>query len=805
MYSQLRRVALAAAAWAAFGLAAQASPLVAASRADGAALWDAEANPALLGCMASRGMRLDAAYGLGPSAPAYIGMATPFGSYLGFSSAGSAYGISFGSGFSFGQGLALGYRLGWSSAKEGISSFAAGMVVRPANFISLGITGVSETGVAELGMGLGLRPLALLGLDGRALTLTADAGFDRNLTFAMESVGVRLSLGGLLELGGWYEFPATSSDAGSFGASLLVSLGPAGLGIAAPSVARLPASGYAGLNALAKISLGAPGKQGAGKMDGPDFAPPFAKKVLLLKGIDHISPAPDPGAPFTFSFDDRSSLSFPGLFAALNRAAADPSVAAVAIEKLPQLSGAAAYQELDSSLAALKAAGKRIYIYGEAFGNELAWLSARAESVSLNPNGSAGLTGLGYRRTYLKPLFDSLGVSFVNLAPWKTKSAYNSYTSDSMPPEERDMMGRFYGDIQAQVEAALALGRGPKLPAGAKAALAGGPYLSATEALKAGLVDSLAYADEFEAAVRKANPGAAFVASVGEKDEGSWGEPAFAKRVAVVWLEGSIGIGKGVAGASIGSLAAESIAELRKDGSVAAIVLRVDSPGGAVLTSDAIAREVRLAVEAGKPVVVSMGSYAASGGYYVSANASRIFAEPATVTGSIGVTGLIPNFSGTLAKLGIKYDGLDVSPNASFADPLKPADPAEGARLNAWILDTYGRFVDVVAKGRRMDRAKVMEIGEGRIWSGREAVSIGLVDELGGLEDAKAYVARKLGKAVFFDVMPGEAPSLFDGLGLSSLAAGKGVSKVLEPLEAKLDSLAELGSGPLFYLDMESF
>jgi protease IV len=425
--------------------------------------------------------------------------------------------------------------------------------------------------------------------------------------------------------------------------------------------------------------------------------------------------------------------------------------------------------------------------------------------LALNPLGSLELSGYSFRRLYLKPLFDSIGVSFVNLAPWDTKSAYNAYSEDRMPQGERDMMTRFYGRLQDELASNLASGRASSLKKPAAETIAEGPFLTSADALAAGLVDKVAYRDEFEDAVAKDFPKAKFVSSLGAGGDESWGADAFARRVAVVWLSGDIGTGRGIAGRGIGTLAADAIKRLRTDNSVAAIVLRVDSPGGSAFTSDVIAREVRLAAEGGKTVVVSMGGYAASGGYYISAPASRIFAEPTTVTGSIGVTGLLPNLSGTLEKLGLHYDGFDLSPGASLADPLKPGDAAEAKRLNASILYVYDRFVDVVAAGRKMDREKVKAIGEGRVWTGREALANGLVDELGGLADAEAYVAKKLGgRTVFEDYVPGDAVSFLDGLlPFGASLSASPISKALSPMEKRLDKVLALGQGPLYYLDVE--
>jgi protease-4 len=532
--------------------------------------------------------------------------------------------------------------------------------------------------------------------------------------------------------------------------------------------------------------------------------PPAGDKIFVIDGLDSISAVPETEAGLNLALDAPREISFPELMARLEAARKDRTVKAIAFENLPPLPGLPYYEELKAELASIRSAGKKVYFYADGYGREFAYLAAASDRMFLNPLGSLELSGYSFRRLYLKPLFDSIGVSFVNLAPWDTKSAYNSYSQERMPQGERDMMTRFYGRLQEELAANLAAGRSKSLKKPALETIAEGPFLTAADALAAGLVDKVAYRDEFEDALAGDFPKAKLASSLGAARDESWGADAFARRVAVVWLSGDIGTGRGLAGRDIGTLAADEIKRLRLDGSIAAIVLRIDSPGGSAFTSDLIAREVRLAASAGKPVFVSMGSYAASGGYYISAPASRIFAEPTTVTGSIGVTGLLPNLSGTLAKLGIHYDGFDLSPGASLADPFKPSEAEEAKRLNASIISVYDRFVEVVAEGRKLDREKVRAIGEGRVWTGREALANGLVDELGGLAEAKAYAAKEIGgRVVFEDYLPGDAASLFDSLLPFGVSSSSAFSKALAPIENRLERLMALGQGPLYYLDAE--
>jgi protease-4 len=778
-------------------------------RADDGDLFGAEDNPAK---MANPGkvFRFGFAYTPAPdstSASYDLAAAIPFLGYARMSDAAGVRTYDLGTGLSFDRGRA--FSLGYDYAFGALGRSNIGLLLRPASFASIGLTAsYAEGREAIYGLGLGFRPLAFMGGSGSALTLTADASYSSAGSFSMESLGLRLALPGLASLRGWYAFEGwnasalasgaggtTASAAGaSIGLELSLALGASdfsarGTGIASDSGAYRFAE---------SLSLDLSSPEGKAL----DIPSP-GEKIFVIDGLDSISALPESEAGLSLARDALREISFPELMARLERARKDKTVRAIAFENLPPLPGLPYYEELRAELASIRSEGKKVYFYADSYGREFAYLAAAADRMALNPLGSLELSGYSFRRLYLKPLFDSIGVSFVNLAPWDTKSAYNSYSQERMPQGERDMMARFYGRLQDELTANLDAGRASSLKRPAAETIAEGPFLTAADALAAGLVDKVAYRDEFEDSLAGDFPKAKLVSSLGAAGEESWGADAFARRVAVVWLSGDIGMGRGLAGRDIGTLAADEIARLRKDGSIAAIVLRVDSPGGAAFTSDLIAREVRLAVAAGKPVVVSMGSYAASGGYYISAPASRIFAEPTTVTGSIGVTGLLPNLSGTLEKLGLHYDGFDLSPGASLADPLKPADSGEAKRLNASIISVYDRFIDVVAEGRKMDREKVKAIGEGRVWTGREALANGLVDELGGLAEAKAYAAKKVGgRVVFEDCLPGDAASFLDGF-LPFGASSSAISKALAPIENRLDKVLALGQGPLYYLDTE--
>jgi len=792
-------------------------------RADDQGLWHLEDNPALLGTATNLdGLMMGVAYdamdpldaGLpdGNFGQGKAAVFNPLIGYFGLHFESNSFDLVYGSGFSLGKALAIGGDFAWSATRNVFTAYEAGLLLRPASFLSLGLTGgLRDTGSYEGGLGIAVRPLALAGMEGprsRALTLNADLSLSQDEGFNFDNMGVRLLLSNSADLRAWYA-PPEGSFAGPFGngrigIELRLALGAEGISALTPSAAATPLAWRVADDVdirLSEIKASASGLPSTS----------IGRRILVVKDIDSISSVSAQGRnPLAFLSSSRT-MDFSELMALLENARRDRGVVAVAFEKLPSLGGASYYEEFAAELGALRKAGKKVYFYGEEFGVEYDIFASVADGITLNPGGALGGEGLGlgFHRDYFKPFFDRLGIRFVNLAPWDTKSAFNSLSDTSMPPPEEAMMRRLFGDIQDQLAASIVAGRGDRLAGVVDAAMRGGPYLVAAEALKAGLVDSLAYEQEFEASLRAAFSGAALVSGLGSLPGNDWGGPAFRRRAAVVWLSGDIGVGKGRAGASIGSDAAREIERLRGDRSVSGIVLRVDSPGGAALASDLIAREVRLTVAAGKPVVVSMAHYAASGGYYLSAPASWIVAEPMTVTGSIGVTGLVPNLAEALKKLGVNYDGFDLAPGASFLDPSKPLDDAELAKAHRMVLAMYDRFVDVVAAGRRLAPEAVRSVAEGQVFSGREALKLGLVDELGGLAEAKAWLERKLGSSLSFeDIFPGDRSPLS---GLSPLASaikagvepneGRSLEALLGPLASRLEGMLAMGQGPLYYLD----
>lgn len=430
-----------------------------------------------------------------------------------------------------------------------------------------------------------------------------------------------------------------------------------------------------------------------------------------------------------------------------------------------QPSGYASMREVAAALARLRASGKQIVSFGENLDQSQYLLAAQANEVYIDPMGSMLLEGLGrYRQYYRQGLQDKLGVDVHLFRVGEFKSAAEPYILDAASKESKeadlfwmsDIWQRYLADIaKARKLTPEQLASGiDTLPEGIAAA--GGDL--AKFALQQKLVDGLKTQEEVETLLtergvadedsdngfRSVSLGG-YLAQVDAKTVRIADERP---QVAVVVAAGEITDGEQPAGTIGGKSTSALLREARDDEDVKAVVLRVDSPGGGVYPSEEIRREVAALKAAGKPVVVSMGDLAASGGYWISMNADRIYADPSTITGSIGIFGLIPNVTRTLDKVGVHTDGVGTTRFAGAFDITRPMDPAVGRVVQSVIDKGYADFTGKVAAARKKPVEEIDAIARGRVWSGAQAKERGLVDELGGFEAAVADAAAraKLGK-----------------------------------------------------------
>ena len=426
-------------------------------------------------------------------------------------------------------------------------------------------------------------------------------------------------------------------------------------------------------------------------------------------------------------------------------------------------SGFAALKEVREAIEAFKASGKPVKAYLEYASTKDFYLASVADEIVIDPYGAIIMPGLASQPLFMAGAFEKLGIGVQVTRVGKYKSAVEPFTRKDMSPESRAQTQKLLDDLWLTVTAAIEQAR--KLPAGSLQKVVDAQGFIRADAAKAGrLVDRVAYVDEvlteLKAATGRKNSTESFK-QVAVRDYAKLvsGNGLVARRqgdgsleissgpggkVALVYAEGEIVDGDGTEeGYVYGARTSRMLRQIRQDDTVKAVVLRVNSPGGSVSASEAIQREVRL-LQKTKPVVVSMGTVAASGGYWISTNTERVFAEPSTITGSIGVFGLYFNLQGLFNdKLGLTVDTVKTGKFADASTIARPKTDEELALFQSFVDWVYDQFIGKVAASRKLDPAVVREIAQGRVWSGAEALKLGLVDEIGGLAAATKYAAEK--------------------------------------------------------------
>jgi protease IV len=420
-------------------------------------------------------------------------------------------------------------------------------------------------------------------------------------------------------------------------------------------------------------------------------------------------------------------------------------------------SGLSKLQEVGTAIRDFRASGKRVLAASDSLDQTQYYIAAQAGEVYLDPMGSVSVAGFSYYRMYYKDAIDKLGVDFNVFRAGTFKSFTDQFSRSDMAPSEREETSAWLEALwKAYVQD---VSRARSLPAGAlvdyvtsqPASLQAVNGDMAKMALQRGLVTSLRsrrqVAEDLKGLVGEDADSHSFnsigmnqyLAAVRAKH--ALKSKADAK-VGIVVAAGEIFDGHRPPGSIGGESTSDLLRQARYDNAVKAVVLRVDSPGGSEFASEIILREVQALRKAGKPVVVSMSTYAASGGYYISAAANQIFASPTTLTGSIGVFSFIPTFEHTLEKVGVKVDGIGTTPLAGDLRIDRPLGPATKQILQASVDHAYAQFLRRVADGRKKSVEDVDKIAQGRVWAGLDAERIGLVDHLGGLKDATDAAAK---------------------------------------------------------------
>ncbi len=447
--------------------------------------------------------------------------------------------------------------------------------------------------------------------------------------------------------------------------------------------------------------------------------------------------------PFSGMFDKSQGLD--EILMAIAVAKEDADIKGISINNNFLLAGLAQTQEIRKALKDFKESGKFVYAYGDYFMQKDYYLATVADNIYLNPVGGMDFKGLSSEVLFFKELQEKTGVKMEVIRHGKYKSAVEPFISNEMSDANRTQIGELLTSLWNSMVDDMAEGRdldrtdlntiadtlGGRLPKYAKAA---------------GLVDELLFYDEYENKLKEA-------LELGEEEDlntilledyvvrsNTKGRKTGKDKIAIIFAQGEILYGEGDQRSIGQGIMTKAIRKAKEDENIKAIVLRVNSPGGSALTSDIIWREIELA-KAKKPVVVSMGNVAASGGYYIAAGADKIFAEPTTVTGSIGVFGTIPNITELATDIGINAEQVGTNKNSVDYSLFEPMTDTFRNTVQEGIEEVYETFLDRVSKGRGITIAEADSLAQGRVWSGTDAQRLGLVDELGSLEDAVAEAA----------------------------------------------------------------
>ena len=435
---------------------------------------------------------------------------------------------------------------------------------------------------------------------------------------------------------------------------------------------------------------------------------------------------------------------------AIDAAAQDKHIVAIYLDgSNGKLSGTgfATLKEVRNALERFRATGKKIIAYNVDMDKRDYYLSSIADRILINPMGSVDINGFRSETMFFKNAFNKYGIGVEVVRVGKYKSFGETWSLDKFSPaarqETQQLLDNLWGDFKTVISKSRKL-----TPETIQKVADERGILTAAQSVKNNLIDRAVYPDEVLAEIKKISAedpedktsfrqiGIVDYAEIANKSQKS-----SSRKIAVLYAQGNIVNGEGGAGQIGGDSFARQLRELRADKNTKAVVLRVNSPGGSALASDIIQREVRL-LQKEKPVVISMGDVAASGGYWISTYSNKIFAEPNTITGSIGVIGINFNYQKLANNNGITWDVVKTSKLADSTTVARPRTPQELAISQQIVDDIYDDFLNKVSESRKLPKQKVAEIAQGRVWSGTDAKKIGLVDELGGLNEAIAYAAQ---------------------------------------------------------------
>lgn len=479
-----------------------------------------------------------------------------------------------------------------------------------------------------------------------------------------------------------------------------------------------------------------------------DVAPNSVMRIAFTSDIKERTPN-NPLAAFGFlGFDDHKSIGLNDILANIKKAKTDEHIKGIFLDESYMLGGQATTEEIRNALIDFKRSGKFIVAYGEIYTQSFYYLSSVADKVYMNPKGIFEFHGFSSQIMFFKGAMDKLGIEAQIIKVGTYKSAVEPFFLTKMSDANRMQVTAYLGSMYDHFLTGISTSR--KIKKDSLFNIANNLLVRTPEdAVKYRLIDGLKYKDELldELKQRTGIPKKQNVKSVNiadytraaaDKDTASTNS-----RIAIVYASGEITGGDGDDNTIGSEKISKTLRQVRLDDKVKAVVLRVNSPGGSSLASDVIWREVMLTKKV-KPIIVSMGDYAASGGYYISCAADSIYAEPNTITGSIGIFAILPNMQKFFNdKLGLTFDGVKTGKYADLGNTSRPLTPDEKLILQTMVNRGYDEFTKAVAAGRGKSQAYINSIGQGRVWTGEQAIKIGLVDKLGNINDAIRSAAAK--------------------------------------------------------------
>lgn len=481
------------------------------------------------------------------------------------------------------------------------------------------------------------------------------------------------------------------------------------------------------------------------------------KSVLVLDlslNITDSKPIPSTSAAIqdVLSDDSGNAVTLRTVLDTIESAKKDPKIVGIYLEGSSDSSssGFANLKEVRSALQRFRDAKKPIFAYQMDWNERDYYLGSVANTIAVNPYGSLEINGFSSQAMFFTGALEKYGLGVQVTRVGKYKSAVEPFLLTKMSPENRQQTQKLLGDMWGEYLTTVGPNRKVTVPQ-LQAVADNGGILMADEALKSKLVDKVVYFDEIATELKKLTGTDRENKSFKQISLKNYARIAEDKKstrankknqIAVLYAEGEIVDGEGGPTQVGGDRIAQEMRKIREDDDVKAVVLRVNSPGGSATAAEVIGREVMLTGKK-KPVIVSMGNLAASGGYWISMGSNRIFAEPNTITGSIGVFGMLFNAEKLAANNGLTWDVVKTARFADINTVSRPKNPQELANIQRIVDRIYDRFITKVADSRKLPKNKVQEIAQGRVWSGTAAKQLGLVDEIGGLEDAVAEAAKQ--------------------------------------------------------------